>query len=123
MFPEDTVGPSPAQQDVDGWLITPNRQERYRKQFEALEKNEAGEATGNSVKGVLVGTSLPRETLGKIWEHADFEKSGALDIDEFMVAMYLADEAANGHPVPDQLPDMLIPPARREVSTSSNPFA
>ena len=36
-------------------------------------------------------------------QHADFEKSGALDIDEFMVAMYLADEASNGHPVPDQV--------------------
>ena len=63
------------------------------------------------------------DALGKIWELADSDKSGALSLEEFCVAMYLVDSAANGNPVPDTLPPMLVPPSMREESGSHNPFA
>lgn len=37
------------------------------------------------VKGVLMESKLPIETLGKIWDLADQDKDGMLDRHEFMV--------------------------------------
>jgi epidermal growth factor receptor substrate 15 len=37
------------------------------------------------VKGVLMDSKLPLDTLGKIWDLADMDKDGMLDRHEFMV--------------------------------------
>jgi len=37
------------------------------------------------VKGVLMDSKLPIDTLGKIWDLADMDKDGMLDRHEFMV--------------------------------------
>jgi len=37
------------------------------------------------VKGVLMESKLPVDTLGKIWDLADMDKDGMLDRHEFMV--------------------------------------
>jgi uncharacterized tellurite resistance protein B-like protein len=37
------------------------------------------------VKGVLMDSKLPVDTLGKIWDLADMDKDGMLDRHEFMV--------------------------------------
>jgi predicted acetyltransferase len=42
------------------------------------------------VKGVLMESKLPLETLGKIWDLADQDKDGMLDRHEFLVVSYLS---------------------------------
>lgn len=44
-----------------------------------------GMIPGNKVKGVLMDSKLPLDTLGKIWELADQDKDGMLDRHEFVV--------------------------------------
>jgi len=123
MFPEESAALKTADRAVDGWLVTPVRQQRYGDQFDKLVKTADGLVSGDAAKAILVKSGLPFDQLGKIWELADFEKRGSLDREEFMVAMYLIDNALNGEPVPDTLPPMVIPASKRPKSGSTNPFA
>ena len=74
---------------------------------------QSGNATAAAAKAILVQSGLvivcctaqfalilfrlcckqSFDALGKIWELSDFDKKGALDREEFMIAMYLVDEA------------------------------
>lgn len=67
----------------------------------------------NSAREALMRTSLPNDHLFKVWELSDMDKDGALDLDEFTVAMHLCEQAADGGPVPDELPLELVPPSKR----------
>lgn len=40
---------------------------------------------GNKVRGVLLDSKLPLDTLSKIWDLADQDKDGSLDKHEFIV--------------------------------------
>jgi len=44
---------------------------------------------------------------------SDINKTGKLDEDEFILAMYLAHEAAAGNLPPNMLKENLIPPSKR----------
>jgi hypothetical protein len=122
MFPEESAALKVSDRAVDGWLVTPVRQQRYGEMFDKLPKNEAGLVTGDAAKPILVKSGLSFDVLGQIWQHADNDSIGSLDREQFMVAMYLVDNAVNGEPVPKVLPPMLIPASRRAKSGSSNPF-
>jgi EH domain-containing protein 1 len=122
MFPEESAARKVADRAVDGWLVTPVRQQRYGEMFDKLPKNDAGLVTGDAAKPILVKSGLSFDLLGQIWQHADNDSIGSLDREQFMVAMYLVDNAVNGEPVPKVLPPMLIPASRRPKSGSSNPF-
>lgn len=65
---------------------------------------------GNKVKGVLLESKLPMETLGKIWDLADQDKDGNLDKHEFIVAMHLVYKTLEKRTVPDVLPPELRKP-------------
>lgn len=62
---------------------------------------------------LLMKSELPFDVLGHIWNVADYDKDGQLDIEEFCVAMYLAHRCVNGDPVPTILPTKLVPPSKR----------
>uniref|UniRef100_A0A1I8FRA0 EF-hand domain-containing protein n=1 Tax=Macrostomum lignano TaxID=282301 RepID=A0A1I8FRA0_9PLAT len=49
----------------------------------------------------------------KIWKLADIDQDGMLDIDEFALAKYLIRLRLDGHELPNQLPDHLMPPSKK----------
>lgn len=73
----------PAMGDGD-WSIKPTERIKYDQLFDSLNPAN-GYIPGNKVKGVLMDSKLPLDTLGKIWDLADMDKDGMLDRHEFVV--------------------------------------
>ncbi|XP_031329295.1 epidermal growth factor receptor substrate 15-like 1 isoform X2 [Photinus pyralis] len=99
------------------WTIKPTEREKYDKLFDSLRPMN-GLIPGNKVKGVLMDSKLPMDTLGKIWDLADQDKDGMLDRHEFVVAMHLVYKALEKHAIPNILPTELMPPPKRKESVS-----
>jgi len=68
---------------------------------------------GGQLRQTMVDTKAPQEHLKRIWTLADIDKTGKLDEDEFILAMHLAHQAAQGNPPPSVLVERLIPPSKR----------
>nr|XP_022911734.1 epidermal growth factor receptor substrate 15-like 1 isoform X4 [Onthophagus taurus] len=98
------------------WTIKPAEREKYENLFESLQPMN-GLIAGNKVKGVLMDSKLPLETLGKIWDLADQDKDGSLDRNEFVAAMHLVYKALEKYAIPNTLPPELMPSTKRKNST------
>ncbi|XP_026463180.1 epidermal growth factor receptor substrate 15-like 1 isoform X1 [Ctenocephalides felis] len=90
------------------WTIKPAERVKYNQLFESLQPIN-GMIPGQKVKGVLMDSKLPVETLGRIWDLADHDKDGMLDRHEFIVAMHLVYKALEKHAIPASLPPELLP--------------
>lgn len=66
-----------------------------------------------AAKTEMLKSKLPHSVLGKIWKLSDVDKDGALDSDEFALAMHLIQVKIDGHELPNELPSHLIPPSKR----------
>ncbi|XP_067001966.2 epidermal growth factor receptor substrate 15-like 1 isoform X2 [Anabrus simplex] len=97
------------------WSVKPAEKAKYIQLFESLQPSN-GMIPGNKVKGVLMDSKLPLDTLGKIWDLADMDKDGKLDLHEFIVAMHLVYKALEKYTIPSVLPPELMPPAKRKDS-------
>lgn len=62
----------------------------------------------------MVKSKLPNSVLGKIWKLSDIDKDGYLDMDEFALALHLIQVKLEGHDLPVELPDHLVPPTKRD---------
>ena len=56
--------------------------------FQSL-KPVKGKITGSTAKKEMVKSRLPNPVLAKVWRLADVDQDGALDADEFALAMHL----------------------------------
>ncbi|XP_012276830.1 epidermal growth factor receptor substrate 15-like 1 isoform X2 [Orussus abietinus] len=97
------------------WSIKPTERAKYDQLFDSLQPGN-GYIPGNKVKGVLMDSKLPLDTLGKIWDLADMDKDGMLDRHEFVVAMHLVYKALEKYAIPSVLPPELMPPGKRKES-------
>lgn len=88
------------------WTMKPEEKTKYQALFTQLQP-ENGVLPGNKVKGVLLNSKLPMETLSSIWELADQDKDGSLDEHEFLVAMHLVYKALENRAIPSTLPKEL----------------
>ncbi|XP_074094552.1 epidermal growth factor receptor pathway substrate 15 isoform X2 [Cotesia typhae] len=95
------------------WSIKPHERIKYDRLFDDLQPTN-GYIPGNKVKGLLMDSKLPMDTLGKIWDLADIDKDGMLDRHEFVVAMHLVYKALEKHAIPSVLPPELMPPGKRK---------
>ncbi|XP_069682063.1 epidermal growth factor receptor substrate 15-like 1 isoform X5 [Periplaneta americana] len=100
------------------WAVKPAEKAKYDQLFESLQPLN-GMIPGNKVKGVLMDSKLPIDTLGKIWDLADMDKDGMLDRHEFMVAMHLVYKALEKYTIPNTLPPELMPPSKRKDSVQA----
>nr|CAD7397628.1 unnamed protein product [Timema cristinae] len=99
------------------WAVKPAEKARYDQLFDSLQPLN-GMIPGNKVKGLLMDSKLPLDTLGKIWDLADQDKDGMLDRHEFMVAMHLVYKALEKYTIPNSLPPELMPPVKRKEPIS-----
>ncbi|XP_054012324.1 epidermal growth factor receptor substrate 15-like 1 isoform X2 [Hylaeus anthracinus] len=98
------------------WSIKPSERAKYDQLFDSLQPAN-GYIPGNKVKGVLMDSKLPLDTLGTIWDLADMDKDGMLDRHEFVVAMHLVYKALEKYAIPSVLPPELMPPGKRKDIT------
>lgn len=83
----------------------------YEPQFKTVQSG--GFVTGGAAKSVLGGSGLPVTSLRKIWDLSDIDKDGMLDLQEFVIAMFLIDMVKKGHAVPDRLDEEMVPPNKK----------
>lgn len=81
--PVPKMTPVPVTSTTD-WSVRPDEKAKYQQLFTSLQP-EKGVLPGNKVKGVLMNSKLPVDTLSTIWELADQDKDGSLDEHEFIV--------------------------------------
>ncbi|XP_075216266.1 epidermal growth factor receptor pathway substrate 15 isoform X2 [Lycorma delicatula] len=119
----NSIGPPPVINSVmttSDWAMKPAERAKYEQLFDSLQPSN-GLIPGNKVKGLLVDSKLPFDTLGKIWDLADMDKDGSLDRHEFIVAMHLVYKALEKYAIPNVLPPELMPPGKRKDSIPSGP--
>ncbi|KAI9281514.1 hypothetical protein BY458DRAFT_498805 [Sporodiniella umbellata] len=107
------LNPSLGTSEADklSWKISPQDKQRYRDIFNAWEGSGSGFMSGDTAKDVFTQSQLPPDSLMKIWNLADSENRGSLDVDEFCIAMHLIYRKANGFEIPSVLPPELAPPS------------
>lgn len=93
------------------WIVNKERT-TYDTVFDTLRPVE-GKVSGAAAKIEMVKSKLPSSVLGKIWKLADIDRDGALDKDEFALAMHLINVKLDGNDLPNELPDHLLPPTKR----------
>jgi epidermal growth factor receptor substrate 15 len=69
------------------WSVKPDEKKKYTQLFDSLQP-ENGILPGNKVKGLLMDSKLPIDTLSTIWELADQDKDGGLDKWEFIIVSF-----------------------------------
>ncbi|XP_063233844.1 EH domain-containing protein 1 [Bacillus rossius redtenbacheri] len=94
------------------WIVNKERY-KYDALFDSLGPVD-GKVTGAAAKSEMVKSKLPNSVLGKIWKLSDVDKDGMLDADEFALAMHLISIKIDGHDLPSELPDHLVPPSKRD---------
>lgn len=102
------------------WAMKPSERANYDQLFDSLQPIN-GVIPGNKVKGLLIDSKLPVDTLGRIWDLADMDKDGSLDRHEFIVAMHLVYKALEKYAIPNVLPPELMPPGKRKDSIPAGP--
>lgn len=98
------------------WVVTKERH-KYDIIFNQLDPKD-GKVSGAAAKNEMVKSKLPNAVLGKVWKLSDIDKDGLLDADEFALAMHLITVKLDGYDLPVDLPDHLVPPAKRGFSAS-----
>ncbi|GJN92753.1 hypothetical protein Rhopal_005791-T1 [Rhodotorula paludigena] len=102
------------------WKLTPEEKKRYDQIFRAWDQQGSGFLPGSMAKEVFGQAGLGQDDLMAIWNLADVNDRGKLNIDEFHVAMGLIYRRLNGNPIPNQLPPEMAPPSARDLEDSAN---
>ncbi|KAJ2128873.1 endocytosis defective- protein [Coemansia sp. RSA 921] len=98
---------------MNNLAISPEERQQYQQHF--LNANPVnGKLPGAAARANLMQSGLSTQHLGEIWELADIDKDGALDFDEYSVAMKLVFSVLNRtiSSVPPVLPPSLIPQSK-----------
>ncbi|CEG65901.1 hypothetical protein RMATCC62417_02584 [Rhizopus microsporus] len=100
------------------WAVTAEEKKQYTKVFKAWDTENKGTLSGEKAKEIFSQSGLPQNVLMQIWNLADPNNQGKLNVDEFAVAMHLIYRKLNGYNVPETLPPELIPPSTRDLKES-----
>ncbi|SCV70541.1 BQ2448_1935 [Microbotryum intermedium] len=100
------------------WALTKDEKKRYDQIFRAWDQQGTGFIEGRVSKEVFGQAGLDQNDLMAIWNLADVQDRGKLNIDEFHVAMGLIYRRLNGNPIPQTLPPEMAPPSARDLDDS-----
>lgn len=115
------IDSSSDQESVDDvWSINDEQREYYVKQFQNIEPDINGQIMGNVAKDFFEKSKLSNQELSKIWQLSDLNQDGALNLEEFCIAMHLVVLRRNEIEIPDRLPFALMP---YDAFTNEEPFA
>ncbi|KAM8792050.1 ralBP1-associated Eps domain-containing protein 1 isoform 3-T3 [Rhynchonycteris naso] len=93
----------------DPWKITDEQRQYYVNQFKTIQPDLNGFIPGSAAKEFFTKSKLPILELSHVWELSDFDKDGALTLDEFCAAFHLVVARKNGYDLPEKLPESLMP--------------
>ncbi|TCD68237.1 hypothetical protein EIP91_011306 [Steccherinum ochraceum] len=118
-FLHRSAGPSAASSSrTPLWDVSNEEKETADEFFNVLDEQQKGYLEGKVARAHFLQSGLPERDVKQIWSLVDINKDGRLGRDEFAVALHLIQARQNGSPLPQTLPDGLIPPSsRRPAST------
>jgi epidermal growth factor receptor substrate 15 len=125
MAPQNT-GPavSPTQSGLPPIRVPTLLPEKVNEYSSLFEKSgaENGVLSGIIAKQIFERARLPNEVLGRIWNLADTQGRGALNITEFAIAMHLLASYKSGamRGVPQTLPPGLFEAAAKRIPTRTS---
>ncbi|KPI42673.1 Actin cytoskeleton-regulatory complex protein pan1 [Cyphellophora attinorum] len=99
--------------------ITKDERRIYDELFRAWDAEKRGHITGAVAIRMMDQSGLNRADLETIWDLADPNNVGQLDMDQFAVAMHLIYRKLNGYTVPTRLPPELNLPSAPTLDNSS----
>ncbi|XP_058819494.1 intersectin-1 isoform X2 [Topomyia yanbarensis] len=99
------------------WAIKGQQKLKYTQLFNTTDRNRTGYLTGPQARNILVQSKLPQAILAQIWALSDIDADGRLGCEEFVLAMYLCDQALQGEKIAPTLPPELIPPSFRKATS------
>ncbi|XP_014680692.1 PREDICTED: EH domain-containing protein 3-like [Priapulus caudatus] len=102
-----------AGRDDADWIVAKDKP-NYDETFQRLNPVD-GKVTGAAAKQEMIRSKLPNSVLGKIWKLADVDKDGMLDDYEWALANHLIKVRLDDNPLPNTLPDHLVPPTKRDL--------
>ena len=105
-FGQDTVD-LPSDGRVDAYA---SFEAEHREAFNAAQ--EGGFVSGGKAKEILLSHNLEKKVLRRLWNLADLDRDGQLDLPEFVTAMRLVKLAKDGAAMPETLPDDMVPPSK-----------
>ena len=102
---------------ADVWTIGPTARCAFDRAFDKLS-GTMNKLPGTSVKPIFLKSGLSADQLHKIWELSDIDEDGALDRNEFAIAMFLIHglKSSTIRELPERLPINLLPIRMRRVS-------
>eukprot|EP00602_Paraphysomonas_sp_CaronLab_P001390 CAMPEP_0185026886 /NCGR_PEP_ID=MMETSP1103-20130426/11443_1 /TAXON_ID=36769 /ORGANISM="Paraphysomonas bandaiensis, Strain Caron Lab Isolate" /LENGTH=508 /DNA_ID=CAMNT_0027560621 /DNA_START=82 /DNA_END=1608 /DNA_ORIENTATION=+ len=83
----------------------------YKPLFE--EHQVDGFVSGKAAKQILTASNMEVGTLRKIWDLSDIDKDGRLDLQEFVIAMFLTARVKEGDELPATLDPDMVPVEKR----------
>lgn len=89
------------------WTISDEQRDYYSAQFAQLQPDPEGLLVGSVARMFFEKSRLPVSELRRIWQLSDVTRDGALNRQEFFVAMHLVVLRRNHVPLPDALPPAL----------------
>ncbi|KAJ3117893.1 hypothetical protein HDU96_005026 [Phlyctochytrium bullatum] len=96
------------------WAIPPEERTAAYQYFDQLDVNKRGFLTGEDSYEFFLKSKLDSEALATIWDLSNIKEKGRLSRDEFTLAMHLIRAKLAGKPLPNPLPENLIPPSSRK---------
>ena len=102
---------APAAAQGPTWVVEADKP-RFKILFDELGPSN-GKLDGGQVMGSMQETGCATDSLRIIWELADIDKDGFLDLDEFSLAMWLCTHVAAGNECPMELQADMVPPSKR----------
>jgi len=117
MSPTRTAGRNPFDDDdVETpviWEINETDRTRLTTEFYS-HKQVSGKLSGAAAKPILQATGLSSKELRHLWNLCDLDDDGALDLDEFILIMWLIEQSRRtGQPLPESLRPSQVPPSKR----------
>ncbi|CAF2404088.1 unnamed protein product [Rotaria sp. Silwood2] len=102
---------------ADMWTIGPTARCTFDRAFEKLS-GPMNKIPGSSVKPIFLKSGLSADQLHKIWELSDIDEDGALDRNEFAIAMFLIHglKSSTIRELPERVPTNLLPIRMRRAS-------
>ncbi|WWD16911.1 hypothetical protein CI109_101343 [Kwoniella shandongensis] len=102
------------------WALSRQEKKDYDQIFRAWDTKGDGFIPGEMAREVFGQSGLNDGDLMKIWNLSDVDNRGKLNLPEFHVAMGLIYRALNGNPIPETLPEELVPASMRDIDTTVN---
>ncbi|EMR08858.1 hypothetical protein PNEG_02644 [Pneumocystis murina B123] len=102
------------------WAITKEEKQVYDNIFKAWDGYNIGFINGQTAVEIFSQSGLSKKDLELIWNLADSDNSGKLNIDEFSIALHLIYRKLNGYEIPLELPQELMLQSSKNFSESVN---